>query len=132
MVQRGRVICRLRFGGLYGAKKNFIIARFIRHSMSFTNTEDAKNMRSDVNIEGEIVNKGETRTVNKRSGGTIDVCDAYLKDDRGEIKLTLWAEDINLVKNGDRVKITKGYTNTFKGEVSLGKGKFGQIEVINS
>jgi len=93
--------------------------------------EEAKNMRSGVNIEGKVERKGETRTVNKKSGGTIDVCDAYLVDDSGEIKLTLWADDIPKINDGDTIKITNGYTNTFQGEVSLTKGKFGQLEVIS-
>ena len=99
--------------------------------MSTVNTEQAKNMRSGVNIEGTVERKGERRTVNKKAGGTIDVCDAYLVDEAGEIKLTLWADDIDKVKDGDKVKITNGYTNSFKGEVSIGKGKFGQMEVIS-
>jgi len=93
--------------------------------------EEAKNMRSGVNIEGKVERKGEPRTVNKKSGGTIDVCDAYLVDDSGEIKLTLWADDIPKINDGDTIKITNGYTNTFQGEVSLTKGKFGQMEVIS-
>jgi len=59
-----------------------------------TTTEEAKNMRSDINIEGTVERKGEVRTVNKKAGGTIDVCDAYLVDEAGEIKLTLWGDDI--------------------------------------
>ena len=91
--------------------------------------EQAKNMRGGIDIEGTVERKGETRTVNMKAGGTIEVCDAYLIDEnREEIKLTLWAEDIQAVSDGDKIKITNGYTNSFKGEVSLGKGKFGKIE----
>ena len=93
-------------------------------------TEEAKNLRSGVNIEGTVARKGETRTVNKKAGGTIDVCDAYLVDEAGEIKLTLWAEDIQAVNDGDRIKITNGFTNSFRGEMSLTKGKFGTMEKI--
>ena len=96
-----------------------------------TTTEEAKNMRNGVNIEGTVERKGETRTVNKKAGGTIDVCDAYLVDDVGEIKLTLWGDDIPKISDGSKVKITNGYTNTFKGEVSLTKGKYGQLEVLS-
>lgn len=100
--------------------------------MSSVTAEQAKNMRGGVNIEGTVERKGESRTVNMKSGGTIEVCEAYLVDDQGgEIKLTLWAEDIKKVKNGDRIKITNGYTNSFKGDVSLTKGKFGQMEVLS-
>lgn len=99
--------------------------------MSSVTAEQAKNMRSGVNIEGKVERKGESRTVNKKDGGTIDVCDAYLVDDQGgEIKLTLWGDDIPKINDGNRVKITNGYTNSFKGEVALTKGKFGQLEVL--
>ncbi len=97
--------------------------------MSMISTAQAKNMRTGINLQGTVERKGEPRTVNMKSGGTIDVCDAYLKDDAGAIKLTLWGDDIQKVKDGDVVKITNGYTNNFKGEVSLTKGKFGQMEV---
>ncbi|MEX0640277.1 MAG: DNA-binding protein [Nitrosopumilaceae archaeon] len=96
-----------------------------------TTTEEAKNMRNGINIEGTVERKGETRTVNKKVGGTIDVCDAYLVDDVGEIKLTLWGDDIPKISDGSKVKLTNGYTNTFKGEVSLTKGKYGQLEVLS-
>ena len=93
--------------------------------------EQAKNMRNGIDVEGTIERKGEPRTVNKKTGGTVDVCDAYLVDESGEIKLTLWGEDIPKISNGSQVKITNGYTNTFKGEVSLTKGKYGQMEVVS-
>ena len=96
-----------------------------------TTAEEAKNMRNNINIEGTVERKGESRTVNKKAGGTIDVCDAYLVDESGEIKLTLWGDDIPKVQDGSKVKITNGYTNTFKGEVSLTKGKYGQLEVLS-
>ena len=92
--------------------------------------EEAKNMRSGIDIEGVVERKGEPRTVNKKMGGTIDVCDAYLIDSTGaELKLTLWGDDITKVKDGSKIKITNGYTNTFKGEVSLTKGRYGKLEV---
>jgi len=72
------------------------------------------------------------RTVNLKSGGTIDVCDAVMADgetENDEIKLTLWGDDIKAVNVGDTVVITNGYTNSFKDEVSLTKGKFGKMEI---
>ena len=65
--------------------------------MSMHTIDQAKNMRNGINLEGEVVRKGETRTVSKKTGGTIDVCDAYLKDSANEeIKITLWAEPFSL------------------------------------
>jgi replication factor A1 len=94
-------------------------------------TEQAKNMRNGIDLEGKVERKGEPRTVTKKAGGEIDVCDAYLVDDAGEIKLTLWGDDIEKISDGSKVKITNGYTNTFKGEVSLTKGKYGELEVLS-
>lgn len=93
------------------------------------NIEKAKNMRSGVNLEALVKSKGEKRTVNTKSGSSVNVCDAVISDDSGEMKLTLWAEDIDKVKDGDRILITNGYVNEFRGERSLTKGKFGKMEV---
>ncbi len=99
----------------------------------FIPISEAKKMRSGVNIEAEVTSKGESRTVNLKSGGTIDVCDAVIangeKTEDDQMKLTLWGDDIKAVNVGDKVVITNGYTNEFKGEVSLTKGKFGKMEI---
>lgn len=89
-------------------------------------------MRSGINVDAKVKSKGESRTVNLKRGGTINVCDAVISDGEGqdnEMKLTLWGEEIEKVKQGDRVVITDGYANEFRGEVSLTKGKFGKMEV---
>jgi replication factor A1 len=92
-------------------------------------TAQAKNMRDKIDCEGTVERMEEPRTVNLRTGGTTEVCNAFLVDESGEIKIALWADDIKKVKNGSKIAIKNGYTNTFKGEVSLGKGKFGELIV---
>jgi len=52
-------------------------------SEEFIPISDAKKMRSGVNVEAVVVSKGEPRTVNLKSGGTVDVCDAEIAN--GEI-----------------------------------------------
>ena len=95
-----------------------------------TTCEEAKQMRSGINIQAKIVDKGEVRTVNTKFGET-KVCDAYLEDESGRIKLTLWADDTEKVKNGDEVSLEGGYTTTFRNEVQLNKGrKDGKLEVL--
>ena len=95
----------------------------------FITTEQASKMRSGINVAGEITKKEDPRTVNLKSGGTVDTCSAILTDDSGDISLQLWGDDINQVQIGSRVKILNGYTNEFKGQVSLTKGKFGTMEI---
>jgi len=81
-------------------------------------------------VEGVIDNIGEPRTVNLRSGGQAQVADAILKDDTGQIKLTLWDAQIKMVKQGSKIRIENGYITSFKGENSLNVGKYGKLEVL--
>lgn len=88
---------------------------------------DLKGEQSRVDIEGEVIEKGEVRTVNLRAGGTSTVADATIRDDSGTIKLSLWGEQINSVDVGDKVKIENGYTKAFRGEVQLNIGRYGKL-----
>ncbi len=97
--------------------------------VEFQSVAQVKKMRSGINLKAEVKSKGDPRTVNLKTGGTVDVCDAVISDESDDIKLTLWGDDIKAVKIGDIVVITNGYTNEFKGEVSLTKGKYGKMEV---
>jgi replication factor A1 len=81
----------------------------------------------NVSVTGKIDSVGEPRTVNLKAGGTNDVADAIISDESGSIKLSLWGEDINKVRAGDKVSIENGYINTFKGENSINIGKFGKL-----
>jgi len=81
-------------------------------------------------VEGVIDTISEPRTVNLRTGGQAQVADAILKDDTGQIKLTLWDAQIKMVKSGSKVKIENGYVTSFKGENSLNVGKYGKLNVL--
>jgi len=82
-----------------------------------------------IDVEGEIVDIGEIREFSS-SGNKGQVCDAKLKDDSGEISLTLWNDEIDQVKMKDKVKITNGYCNEYQGEKKLSAGKFGKLEIV--
>ena len=93
---------------------------------------DAKNQRSDINVEGAIEDKGEPRTVNTKYGET-QVCDAYVSDGTDRIKLSLWGDNIEKINNGDKVSIQGAYISTFKNEVQLNvPKKNGKLEVISN
>jgi replication factor A1 len=100
-----------------------------RYMTEFQSVSQVKKMRSGINLKAEVKSKGDIRTVNLKTGGTVDVCDAVISDGTDDIKLTLWGDDIKAVNVGNTVVITNGYTNEFKGEVSLTKGKFGKMEI---
>jgi len=83
-----------------------------------------------VNVEGQVVEKGEVREVKSRyKDETYRVADAVVADETGSIKLTLWNEQIEQVNVGDKVKIENGYVTSFKGEKQLNVGKFGKLSV---
>ena len=83
-----------------------------------------------VDAEGEISEMSEPRTVNLKTGGEARVADCMLRDDSGQIKLSLWDDQIDMVKQGARVRVTNGYTNSFRGEVRLNVGRYGKLDVL--
>ena len=91
--------------------------------------KDLEPRQGNVDIVAEVVEKGEIREFQK-FGKTGRVCNAKIKDETGEIKLSLWNEQIDQVNVGDKVHITNGYVNEFQGEKQLTTGKFGKLEVV--
>ena len=90
---------------------------------------ELKARQGKVELEAEITQKGEVRTFDK-FGKQGRVCNATIKDDSGEMKLTLWNDEIDTVKVGDKIKISNGYVNEFQGEKQLSAGRFGKLEVV--
>ena len=93
--------------------------------------KDLKPKQGNVDIEVEIVSLGDIREFQK-FGNPGKVANATAKDKTGEIKLTLWNEQIGQIKPGDKVHITNGYVSEFRGEIQLTTGKFGKMEVVGS
>ena len=94
-----------------------------------TTCEEAKQMRTGINITATIRHKSEP-TPRDTKYGVMQVCNAYLEDDSGIIKFTIWGDDIQKVKNGDTVAIENGYTTIFRNEVQLNKPRNSKMEVI--
>ena len=95
---------------------------------------EIKDLRSGmkrVEVEAEVVDKGNARQVQSRYGNeTFNVADAIVQDETGTIKLTLWNEQIDQVNVGDKIKIENGYVTSFKGEIQLNVGKFGKLTIL--
>lgn len=90
--------------------------------------EEAKNLRNKIDVKGKIVRLDETRSVNKKDGSSVAVRNGVLIDDSGEIKLTLWGDDCGKFAVNDLVELKNGFSNSFKGEVALSRGKYGTLE----
>ncbi len=92
---------------------------------------DLKAGQGKVDIEASVKSKNEPRTFNKY-GKDMKVASAVISDDSGEMTLSLWNDDADKVKVGDKVKITNGYVSEFNGQKQLTSGKFGKLEVVNA
>lgn len=91
--------------------------------------KDLEPRQGNVEITAEVIEVNEPREFTK-FGRTGRVATAKIKDETGEVNLSLWNEQIDLVKPGIKIKITNGYVNEFQGEKQLTTGKFGKLEVL--
>lgn len=80
-------------------------------------------------LSGEIVSISEPRAfANERGSGKV--ANAALKDKTGEIKLSLWNEQVDQVKEGDKVRIENGWCSEWQGQKQVSTGKRGRLVVI--
>lgn len=91
--------------------------------------KDLKPKQGNVDIIVDVVDVGDPREFQK-FGKPGKVATAIAKDETGDIKLTLWNEDIEKVKSGDKVQLTNGYVNEWQGEMQLTTGRLGKLEVV--
>ena|SRR3989344_4320993 len=91
--------------------------------------KDLKPKQGNVDIVVDVVDVGDTREFQK-FGKPGKVANAIAKDETGDVKLTLWNDDIEKVKAGDKVHLTNGYVNEWQGEMQLTTGRMGKMEVV--
>lgn len=83
-----------------------------------------------VDVEAKVIEKTATREVMSRyKNETYQVATALINDDTGQIKLTLWNDQIEEVNEDDTVKIENGYVTSFRGEIQLNIGRYGTLTV---
>jgi len=93
-------------------------------------TMKVKELKGDNAIDEitlKITNKEEPRPV---KGGSLFVCNLTGEDDTGKVSVTLWNDDIDKVKKGDTIKITKGWARVFNDKLQVSSGRGGTLEVI--
>ena len=90
--------------------------------------KDLEVKQGNVELIAEVAEVGNIREFNK-FGKSGRVATAILKDETGEIKLSLWNEQIDNVHAGDKVHIKNGYVSEWQGEKQLTTGRLGTIEV---
>ena len=91
--------------------------------------KDIKPNQGNIDLVLEVVDMEEPREFEK-FGKKGKVCNAKVKDGSGEIKLTLWNDDIDKIHVGDKIHLQNGWCSAYRDERQLSTGKFGKIEIL--
>lgn len=90
---------------------------------------DLKHGDLHIDITLKVVSIGEVKEF-ARGDTKGKVCEAIVEDGSGQIKMSLWNNDVDKVRKGDIIKVINGYVSEFKQEPRLSTGKFGKLEVL--
>lgn len=93
---------------------------------------ELKPLENNLNVVFKVTKRSIERMVKNRSGETQRVCDFTISDPTGSITLTLWNEDVDVLKEDSVYKLSNGYANVFKNSLQLSKGKNGSIAEDNT
>lgn len=79
-------------------------------------------------IELDVEEVGEVRSfLSHRGKGKVAT--AIVKDETGTATLTLWNEQIEEVRSGDKVVVENGFVKTFQGKLQITTGRQGKLIV---
>jgi ssDNA-binding replication factor A large subunit len=79
-------------------------------------------------IEVTVAKLEPVREVEQRTGGTKKVRNGVVKDGTGEIALVLWGAEVDLVAEGDRVRLVEAWVKDYKGRPQVSLGRTGRVE----
>ncbi|HYA54752.1 MAG TPA: OB-fold nucleic acid binding domain-containing protein [Thermoplasmata archaeon] len=68
-----------------------------------------------------------TREVEQRTGGTKRVRNGVLRDGTGEISFVLWGDEVELVAEGDQIRVVEGWVKDYKGRPQVSLGRTGKL-----
>lgn len=89
-----------------------------------------KPKQSDVNVEAVVKEVSPAREFQKY-GKPGRVANSIIEDDSGQIVLTLWNEDVDKFKEGDKIKVVNGFVNEWRGDLQLTSGRAGKLEKVD-
>lgn len=95
-----------------------------------TNVDKVKNYSPFIDlVEGTIGLRDEPKVVFVK-GEQKRVAEVELRDEIASVKLTLWEDQIDKVKTGDKIRISNGYITNYQGQNKLNISRNGKIEII--
>jgi len=91
---------------------------------------DLKAGMKKASLKARVLEIPEPNRVYTRHGTEAYVTNALIGDETGTIRMNLWNRQINMVSQGDLIKIENGTVAGFRGERQLRIGKHGKITVV--
>ncbi|MGA8275096.1 MAG: SOSS complex subunit B family protein [Thermoplasmata archaeon] len=82
-------------------------------------------------IEATVAKLEPIREFEQRTGGNKRVRNGILKDGTAEIALVLWGDEVDLVSEGEKVRIVEGWVKDYKGRPQISLGKVGKLEKVS-
>jgi replication factor A1 len=91
-----------------------------------------KEAKANQNLTLDAVTVTEKETVREfsRYGKLGRVCTCKIKDESGEMQLTLWNDEVDVVAQGDKIKLTDGWCKEWNGSLQASTGKNGKLEKV--
>ncbi len=86
-----------------------------------------------VELEVELLELGEARQVETRSGLQHTLREGRIHDKTGEINLTVWNErlqDVEDLQPGERLRLHNCFVSSYKGVLSVNLGRDSSVERI--
>jgi len=83
-------------------------------------------------LEATVVKLEATREVETREGVRRKVRNGLLRDPTGEIALVLWGSEVDLIAEGDRVRVVDGWVSDRRGRPQISLGRSGRIERLSA
>ncbi len=81
-------------------------------------------------IEATVFPPDATTEVPDRTGGTTQVRNGRFRGATGEVAPVLRGAEVDLVQEGDRVRITEGWFQDFQGRLEIGIGRTRRFEKL--
>lgn len=88
---------------------------------------DLRHGMRKVNVEVEVIELAKPMSLHTQYGNSVVLTNASVADQSGKIRLCLWNEQADLIKEGDVLRIEGASVATFRGERQLRLGKKGTI-----
>lgn len=98
----------------------------------WTKLADLRNDMWGVSVAARVAQIGDVRKFTRRDGSVGRVASVLLEDDSGSVRLSLWEEDVEHLKElelGSIVAVENGYTRMSLGSVGLNISRNGRLVV---